>query len=201
MRSPNRYDGFDRYAIAIIRRKATQLGRQLRCDPLDIEQELAMDLHVRLQKHDPKRLPKHVFISQIINHKVASIIKHERAQMRDHRREERSLDEALPDQEDDQETALGDTIDSELGRDGLSPEDLQQLKHDLTAVAKDLPERQRHLVDQLLVDPNFQKASEVLGVNRSTAYEHRDKLRERFEKADLRKYLKNRPTHRGRKKY
>ena len=201
MSSQNRYDGFDRYAIAIIRRKARQLGRQLQCDPLDIEQELAIDLHLRLRQYDPAQLPEHVFISQIIDHKVASIIKHEHAQMRDGRREERSLNDAPPDQADNQETAFGDTIDSEIGRASLSPEELRQLKHDLTVIAEELPEQQRRLVEQLLDDPNFRKASHNLNVHRSTAYEYRDKLQERFENAGLREYLKKRPTHRGRKAY
>jgi len=168
---------------------------------LDIEQELAIDLHVRLRKYDPKRLPEHVFISQIIDHKVSSIIKHERAQMRDRRREERSLNDAPPDQEDDQNTAYGDTIDSEVGRAGLSTEALQQLKHDLTTVAKGLPDRERRLVELLLEEPNKRRAARMLNVHHTTTGADLRQLLERFERAGLRDYLNKRPTHHGRKKY
>ena len=201
MGSQNRYDGFSDYAIAIIRRKAQQLGRQLRCDPLDIEQELAIDLHIRLGQYDPTRLPEHVFISQIIDHKAVSILRYERAQTRDGRREERSLDEALPDQQAGEEVAFGDIIDSEVGRAGLSPEELRQLKHDLAIVRKHLPDRQQRLTELLKKESNKSGAARTLGISRDTAHEDLKHIHERFEKAGLREYLNKRPTHPGRTAY
>jgi hypothetical protein len=201
MGSQNCYDGLDRYAIAIIRRKARQLGRQLRCSPADIEQELAMDLHVRLRRYDPQKLSRRVFIAEILDHKVATILERERAAMRDPSREERSMDEPLPDGEDGGETAFGDTVDAEIGRGGLSREDLPQLRADLAAVMQSLPARERQLMALLLDDPNVRKAARKLGVHHSTAYECLDNVRKRFAKAGLQEYLRKRPTHRGRLRY
>jgi len=193
-----------RFAEWLIKKKARELiGKAglTASDRADLEQELRFDLSLRLRRYDPKRLPRHVFVSSIISNKTAAILKHERAQLRDRRREARSLNEALPDQDDGQETAFGDTFDSEVGRDGLSPEELRQLKTDLAAVTKGLSDRQRWLIELLLEDPNVRRAARKLGIHHTTAYEDIKQIHDRFEKANLREYLRNRPTHRGRKKY
>lgn len=201
MGSQNCYEEFEPYAIAIIRRKARQLGRQLGCCPEDMEQELALDLYLRLRRYDPSRLPKHTFMSQILEHKAASIAEYAHAQMRDRRREERSLDEPVRTEEGAGGAPFRELFDSEVGRDGLRHEDLCHLRADLAAVMERLPVRQRRLVELLLAEFSVRRAAQELGIHHSTAYEDLVRVRERFRRAGLHEYLKINPTHPGRQRY
>ena len=201
MGSQNRYEGFDPYAVAIIRRKARQLGRELRCEPLDIEQELAVELLVGLRRHDPQKLPRHIFISEILENKSATIVHHWRAQKRNQAREECSLNEPPLEKSDDPSLTFGDTLDSDIGRAGLSPEDLSQLQADLDVVMKSMTDREQRVVEALLEEPNVRRAARKLGVHHTAVYEDIRHIHERFKKADLQDYLRKRPTHPGRLRY
>lgn len=56
-------------------------------DETDLQQELAMHVSKRMEKHDPTRGARSTFVDRIVSNKIASIIAHRVAQKRDVRKE------------------------------------------------------------------------------------------------------------------
>lgn len=81
-------DGME-YAARLIQYKAQQLiGRYgfVKADRSDLEQELTAHVLKRLPRYDAHRSSRETFISRIIDRKVASMIRYQRAATRDYRR-------------------------------------------------------------------------------------------------------------------
>lgn len=81
------------YASRLIRFKARQLiGRYgfVRSDRADLEQEFVVHLLERWPKYDPNRSNPDTFVSRLIDRKIASMIRYQRAGKRDYRHLQRS---------------------------------------------------------------------------------------------------------------
>ncbi len=92
----NRYDGLDLSTVKYIKKKAGQLiGRAglVEGDREDLEQELVLDLLVRIPQYDPTKSSRNTFIRQLVEHKIASLLKFLEAGCRDYRCSAGSLDE------------------------------------------------------------------------------------------------------------
>ena len=64
-------------------------------DQDDIEQELRIDIFQRLPKYDPAKSKRATFITRVIEHKTADLIRHHRAESRALNVEVRSLKEEV----------------------------------------------------------------------------------------------------------
>lgn len=180
----------DDFARRHIRHKVKQLiGREgfARSDVEDLQQDLTLDLLRRLPHFDPARASRNTFTVRVVAHRIASIIQHRQAAMRDYRRNEHSLNETIHDEEEGP-VEVSQTIDHEANRTGRSSEELGQLKFDVACVIANLPED----LKEFCICLKTQSPSEIsreAGVPRPTLYEPIKKLRQRLEDAGLRNYL------------
>jgi len=191
--------GIDRlgeYAARLIRFKAQQLiGKHgfTKSDREDIEQELRADLVGRLRRFDPKRAQRNTFIARVVDHKVATIIEQRTAGMRNFAREERSLNTWVR-VDKDTWAQFGDTLteDEVLARHGRayrSSEELRDLTIDVRNAMNGLTGDDRKLCLLLFETGSVSEASRRSGIPRSTIYEARERIRQRFEQAGLGDYL------------
>ena len=172
------------YARSVIRNKARQLiGKYgfTHDDREDLEQEMVLDLLVRLPRFDPEKACLNTFVSRIVDRKVSTMIRRQRAGKRDHRREAWSLDEPIGD-------GGGADRSEAVGEDDPEPDRLD-LRLDLQVAVEDLSPELRRLVELLLTHTKVDAAAE-LGVPRSTLYGNGiARLRKAFEDRGLREYL------------
>ena len=195
MGSDNQYDGIDPYAAGLIKYKARRLIGQAgftASDWEDIEQELILDLLLRLPKYNPKRAQRNTFIARVVEHRLASLIEAQKAGIRDYRRCRCSLNECFEDA-DGRSVERVDTFDQEdyllrTGGQSRPTDELSALAIDVTAVLEGLPHELRNLCRRLKAE-TVTEISRDTGVPRGTIYESIKKLREIFEDVGLRDYL------------
>lgn len=191
----NQYDEIDAYAVEIIRFKARQLAEQAgftEADQDDLEQELIIDLLRRLPKYDPKRGQRATFIARVVKHKIANLIARQTAGKRDYRRSTCPLDE------DDGTAERAERLDQEdyilrIGAEPNPDEDRRVLALDVAAVLETLPPELAELCRRLKQE-TVTDISRDTGVSRPTLYKSIKKLREIFEDAGLKDYLRKVPT-------
>lgn len=183
------------YASKLIRHKTKQLiGRFgfTRSDRPDLAQELAAHLVERLPKYDPRRSSQSTFISRVIERKIASIIRHQKAGLRDHRRVGRSLAELSTD-EFGKPTELGDTLHSDADarverRSGPREINRADLSIDVRSTVESLNPTARRICEQL-PEKTVTEISRQLGLSRATVYEHIARIRRQFHDAGLAEYM------------
>lgn len=86
----------DEYATTLIRVKARQLiGKYgfTKSDREDIQQDLTLDLLMRLARFDPRKGKPATFVRLVVDRRVASLIRERKSLARDYRRTRHSLDE------------------------------------------------------------------------------------------------------------
>jgi len=191
-----RSDGIDEYAVWLIKHKAQRLiGRVglTESDREDVEQELALDLLSRLPEYDATRGLRSAFVGQIINHKVAQLIRDRRRKKRDCRCRACSLDDP-PEQEDGstiprEEIIAQDDYDLLMSKHSRPEIERLDLRLDVSAVVSRLPADQQDLAARLM-HQSITEAARALGVSRSTLYSNEVKhLRRIFTDEGLRDYL------------
>ncbi len=186
----------DGYARDVIRYKARQLiGKYgfTRDDYDDLQQEMMLDLLRRLGKYDPSKAGLSTFVARIVDRKVSTLIRHQRQEKRDYRRQVCSLDAQVEDQDAQSrgldEVLSQDAYDDEVARHDRPEAERLDLRLDLSLVLDELPEDLRQLALRL----QFRTVAEIareLGVPRSTLYEKGiARLRKIFEDSGLREYL------------
>ena len=92
----NTYCELGEYANDLIRSKArTLIGKAgfTSADCEDIEQELALDLLVRLENYDPKKSKRSTFMARVVEHRIATLLEERHAACRDWRLCRESLDD------------------------------------------------------------------------------------------------------------
>jgi len=186
----------DQYAKHIIREKAKRLieGHGFGPDDYeDLQQELALDLLMRLPKFDSARSCLKTFVVRIVNHKVREMIRHRTQQKRDHRRCVCSLDDPL--EQDDgstilrEETVSQDDYDLLMGKHSRPEVERTDLAIDVSRALSRIPPDLRDLA-VLLVLQSKRDAAREAGISRSTLYKRGlRRLRSAFEDAGLRDYL------------
>jgi len=186
----------DGYARDVIRHKARQLiGKYgfTRDDYDDLQQEMMLDLLRRLGKYDPSKAGLSTFVARIVDRKVSTLIRHQRQEKRDYRRQVCSLDAQVEDQYGEarglDEVLSQDAYDDEVARHDRPEAERLDLRLDLSLVLDELPEDLRQLALRLQTRTVAEIARE-LGVPRSTLYEKGiARLRKIFEDSGLREYL------------
>ena len=190
MFASNRLEDIDPYTTMHIRHKVKQLIKQGRFPSHmadDLVQELSLDFLRRRPKYDPRKSSHDTFTVRIVGNKIASLLRARRAQARDFRRNECSLDEPV-DSGEGIPVARHETIDGQAGRDGRCPEELSHLAADVHTVLNALPGDLKLLCAQLQ-SMTVSEISRSTGVPRTTIYESIRKLRAHFQDAGLGEYL------------
>ena len=187
MHSTNDYGELGDYARDLIKNKARQIIGKAgfkASDLDDIEQELALDLIVRLPKYDPRRARRTTFMARIVEHRISSLISERHAQCRDWRRCQTSLNEPACNSGDrDEEPLEAQVPDAPSGSDNAA-----DLLVDLQAVLPSLPDDMRDLWERLLKG-NVRQVARDLGLSRTTPYGRMKKLRQFLAEAGLDDYL------------
>ena len=76
--SENRYDHLNEYARTLIRVKARQLVRRpefSKADAEDIEQDLAIQIYLKIAQYDSSRSSLNTFLARVVNSSVAMLIR------------------------------------------------------------------------------------------------------------------------------
>jgi RNA polymerase sigma-70 factor, ECF subfamily len=190
----NRYTGVAPFAIWLIRRKADRVVGRAGFSPSDredLEQEIALDLLVRLKRFDPVRASFRTFVVRVVDHKVANLLEDRCAGKRDWRRNGESLHD-LVDDEDGDRVERWQTLPETAGDDGQGGSDLRL---DLEAALRTLPPALREACEWLR-NQSFTEASRATGIPRSTLQDRMKKVRAQFERAGLDAYLPRPPANR-----
>lgn len=181
----NRYEGIDKYAIWFIKRKAKQLVGQAgftESDREDLEQELIYDLLRHLPKFDPDRATRNTFIARVVEFKVVTIIRAQKAGIRDHRLNAYSLNESVEDGDGNRishiETINQDNYFLKMGKYSRPLEELGELSIDIEQVLAELPPDLSNLCEQLIQGWTVTDISRNAGISRETVYKSIKKLRE-----------------------
>ena len=191
---------FNSYAVNLIRKKARQLtGRAgfTEADQEDLEQELHLDLFLRLHKFNPQKSSRNTFITRVVNHKIATILESRNGEKRDFRLCTYSFDTTLGSTPADQPNNRQETTMEEyLIRTGrLRSQEMHshELTVDIRRVMVDLPQDLQDLCKQLMTK-TVSEVSRDTGIPRPTIYDRMKRIAARFEDARLRDYLESKPT-------
>ena len=168
--------------LVLIRAKARQLvGRNgfTRSDRSDIEQNLVVHVIENLPRFDATRGRRTTFVDRIVNHRVASILRHRCAQRRDYRR---SLAfEQAPVNDDGEQFEPADRRQAHAD----PPPDL---KFDLANAVETLNDELRQMCG-LLMHESIADTARRLGLTRAEARTRIARIRRLFADAGLATYL------------
>jgi RNA polymerase sigma-70 factor (ECF subfamily) len=191
----NQQHGIDEYAARLIRHKAYQLigtAGFTASDRQDLEQEMVLDLIMRLPKFDENKATHKTFVARIIERKISKLIRHRTQEIRDYRREGRSLNEQIVGDDgaavERGDTLAHDEVDRRLSKRQLTRQEHLDLVIDMADVISLLPDHLRRLCELLQTD-NVSDAARQAGIPRTTINDHVRKLRALFEDAKLGDYL------------
>ncbi|MCB2141488.1 sigma-70 family RNA polymerase sigma factor [bacterium] len=178
----NTYYELGDYAHNLIRSKArTLIGKAgfTSADCEDIEQELALDLLVRLENYDPKKSKRSTFMTRVVEHRIATLLEERHAACRDWRLCRESLDD--PEWSECEEGSS--RLDSQPDPSVPTGDELA-LGMDLRKALESLPQDLRELWD-LLLDSNMYRVARETGIPRATLYYRLDRLRAALREAGL----------------
>lgn len=184
-----------KYAIKRIHFKARQLvGTHgfTESDFEDIRQELLAHVLKRLSRFKRERADIRVFITAIVDRRIANLVRDQEAECRDHRRVERSLDDWVPDEGDgggegETWTTFGKTltenqVKAHTGQVKRSGHELSELALDIEAVMCRLDDDDRRLCLLLQVKTPLEVSRET-GMARSHVYKRISAIRRAFLEA------------------
>ena len=195
MQSSQKQQGINEYAARVIRHKARHLvgtAGFTESDRDDLEQEMMLDVIMRLPKFDARRGTPKTFVACIIARKISKLIRHRTTGLRDFRCEAFSIDKPAGN-DDDAVPVRGDCVLEDIN----DPAGASQVPREVEAselaeatqrVISGLPRDLRRLCE-LLQRGTLADAARELGVPRSTLRYQLPRLRELFESAGLRSYL------------
>jgi len=197
MDTNQRIHDFDDFALDMINIKATQLvgkaGYTL--DHIeDIKQAMILDLLERLAKYDPSKSNFKLFVTCVVDRKGQNLVRYRESEMRDHRREDCSLNENVPTADSEEPVERLTTVDQDdqdirMGRCSRPAEERTQLRLDVEAVLASLSPDQRRAAEMLQTQPVARVARE-LGIPRRTFREtYLTQLREAFTAKGLALYV------------
>lgn len=184
-----------RYIRGIIKRKVRQLIERNGFSPQDrqaLEQDLLARVLYSLPRFDPRIGHLHRFVTAVVERHVANLLRHKRAAKRNHGRVT-SLNVTVK-IAGEGPTELAQTIgdrefDARLSRERRSEQELRELSLDLVSSSATLPDAWRLLLE-LRKSRSMSEAARILGVPRTTLHDWMRRIRQRFEKAGMRDYLK-----------
>lgn len=183
--SPFRDAESSAYAHSLFKKKARQLARNpvLRgMDEDDLAQELWLGVLERMHLFDPSRASVDTFIDRVVRTLVATILRYHQRQKRAGDARVVSLDQPAKSGSEEAAT-LGDQLASaDRVRHTNAVED--DLSEEFVAEVKTWPEEDRQLFFDLLENTVAAVARER-GVTRQRVYREMERMRKRFEAADL----------------
>jgi RNA polymerase sigma factor (sigma-70 family) len=172
-------------------RKMVGLGGFTSQDRENLEQEILARILPQLQAFDPKRGDLRAFLTTLIEHCAADLLRERLAQKRDYRRL-RPLHKARGRGEEPSDKLAAepaqDAHDARLGRSPRTPEERAQLASDMAEVLARLSPEDQEVARRLMQDSVSQVARD-LGVPRSAVYAAVRRVRQVFERAGLKDYL------------
>ena len=179
----------------LLHRKAQKIVRHAgfhRSELKDVEQELVLEVLVKIQGFDPKIGCEQVFISQILDSKGISMVRARIAAKRDYRRNAGSLNASV--RNADRETEeLSQIFPSSVSRNHTSQsrrsdQELLELQMDVEETLSQATDQLRQVAEFLKVKSEF-AASRELGLGRRQTAQCVSQLRQRFESGNLQVYL------------
>ncbi len=195
MAKANRNLNEDRYTRGIIRRKVKQLiGRAgfTKQDREDLEQDLLVRVLQSMPRFDEDQAHFNKFVTAVVERYVANILRNKKAEKRDHRRV-KSLNVTI-DVAEEGATEFAQTIgdrelDARLCRQRRTDEELSQLGDDLAILIATLPDDWQTMLKLRKSRPMAEVAREM-DLPRTTLVGWMKQIRQRFEDAGLRDYLR-----------
>jgi len=170
----------DEYATTLIRLKARQLiGKYgfTRSDREDLEQELTLDLLIRLGRFDPSKGQPATFVRMVVDRRVASLIRERKSLSRDYRRARHSLDE------------LSDEIgDGNLTEPAIDNRHHCDLAIDMVEALDTLSDDQCSIAESLRDDPLTEVAREH-HCSREAMRRHAEQIRRHLARRGLDQYI------------
>ena len=192
MESALRNDGFDEYAIQLIKYKARHLVGHVGFtaeDRQDIEQDLIIDLLQRLSNFNPEKAQHNTFVARVVDNKIASMIEARTTIKRDYRVTVISINEPLVDSDGDvmdhSETISQDDYFFRINSSVRSAVDQHDLNIDLHTAIAQLPEELQRLC-QLLSHDSISEVSRTTGCSRIKLYNALKRIRKVFEFNEIR---------------
>ncbi len=185
----------DPFTKGYVRKKSRQLAGQFgfrRHDRDDIEQQLYIKLVKHLNGAEANDPCWKAFVAVTVNRRIASMIRDNQAEKRDHRRT--CSIHVVIGTDDGRPIELAETIsEHEIPvrrvRAKRSERDVVDLKIDLADCVADVPDRKhREFCERLKLDSISQVARDM-NVPRTTLNAWIQKLRQRFEEQGLKEYL------------
>jgi RNA polymerase sigma-70 factor (ECF subfamily) len=164
-------------------------------DQDDIEQELRLDILQRLPKYDPAKSKRATFITRVIEHKTADLIRHHRAESRALNVEVRSLEGEVATEEGI--VWLGDLItredmDRRLRCDARTIDEAG-LRLDLAEASARAPKDLQQLCEDLRTK-SINEIADERKTTRFAVYRRLCRLRAWLEKRAIQEYLKSTRT-------
>lgn len=170
----------DEYATTLIRLKARQLiGKYgfTKSDREDLEQELTLDLLIRLGRFDQNKGQPATFVRMVVDRRVASLIRERKSLSRDFRRARHSLDE------------LSDEIgDGNLTEPAVDDQHERDLAIDMAEALDPLSDVQRSIAESLRDDPLTDVARER-GCSREAMRRSAKQIRQHLARRGLDEYI------------
>ena len=190
MPSTNSYPGLEPRVAALLRHHACRLAASdHRLEREDVEQELALHLHLRADRFEPDRGSGSTYQDRLVRHRAADLARNTRAAKRGPAT--LSLEELDPEQ--DSLKIDGGAWHGLRLEDGTDREDATALRCDLARFIAMQPPRLQECC-LLLLTHSVAETARVLGHHRSSVYAWLATLREQARTAGLGIYLGVTPT-------
>jgi RNA polymerase sigma factor (sigma-70 family) len=203
MDANQKHPEINEYAESAIRVKARQLvgtAGFTTSDVADIEQELRVELLLRLPKFDPQKATYNTFVTRIVEGKAAKLVRHRMRELRDYRRNCCSLDDVVEDGDGcfvaRAETMDRDETDIRTDKRARTREEQAQLQTDVAFALETLPDDLRAVAECVMESATLAEATKKLGMPRMTLYGALERLRRQFEDAGVGDYFGSAPSFR-----
>jgi RNA polymerase sigma factor (sigma-70 family) len=186
----------DAETLRLVRFKANQIAGRYgfaRDEVEDIQQTLIAECLERLPRFDPRRGAKGTFARFVINHRIATLVRSQKAPCRDYSRR-RSLNSSRYDADSTSPEACKIiSVDDYHSRMGPNPRPVEQslgIKHDVQRAIDALPPELRRICCLLMVLDRIAQVATAAGISRATLHRRMRTIQDAFSCARLHDYIR-----------